>query len=126
MPLAKAGKAALAETREPGDLPSPWSCADASAGGRRRKRSCVRAYPARSASAVRDDRDAFGGGMRLGAITGGVLVHLAATSVADALAQSVPLTFDVDITVPAPTAPPSDTASQGVVTGTQVLERPIY
>ena len=64
--------------------------------------------------------------MRLGAIAGGALVQLAAMPAADALAQSVPLTFDLEIAAPAPAAPPPDTASQGVVTGTQILERPIY
>ncbi|HEX6440889.1 MAG TPA: TonB-dependent receptor plug domain-containing protein, partial [Stellaceae bacterium] len=64
--------------------------------------------------------------MRLGAIAGGALVQLAAMPAAEALAQSVPLTFDLEITAPAPAVPPPDTASQGAVTGTQILERPIY
>ena len=52
---------------------------------------------------------------------------IAAFAPVAALAQTVPLTFDLDVTAPAPVATPvPDTASQGVVTGTQILERPIY
>jgi TonB dependent receptor/TonB-dependent Receptor Plug Domain len=58
-------------------------------------------------------------------LAAGVITTLAPST--PALAQSIPLTFDLDIIAPAPvTVRPPDTASEGVVTGTQIEERPIY
>src|SRR5262249_26122245 len=46
---------------------------------------------------------------------------------ATVLAQTTPLTLDLNVTAPAPLATvPPDTASEGIVTGAQIEERPVY